>query len=340
MSLYRRSLLGITVLAGLALAGCGGAETGTDPASTSSSGGGEESTVIRVGSKDFTEQFIIGEMYALVLEENGFEVERKLNLGGTPVAHAGLQNDEIDLYPEYTGTALLTVLELPSNSDREAVFNTVSEEYLSQFDLVWLDAAPMNNTQALAVTQDVAKQYELETISDMAAVADQLVMIGPPEFELREDGLPGLQAAYGDFELSSYKGVDPGLRYVALSNGEADVAVAFGTDGEISAFNLVVLEDDQNLFPPYQVAPVVRQEIAENNPELVEALNELAPLLTDRTMRTLNSDVSGKELEPEVVARRFLVTEGLLATDGDHDMPEEISSEEAEESEDSTESEE
>lgn len=333
MSLHRRSLLGIAVLAGLALVGCGGADTGTDSGSTSNSSSGAESAVIRVGSKDFTEQFIIGEMYALVLEENGFEVERKLNLGGTPVAHAGLQNDEIDLYPEYTGTALLTVLELPSSSDREEVFNTVSEEYLSQFDLVWLDPAPMNNTQALAVTQDVAKQYELETISDMAAVADQLVMVGPPEFELREDGLPGLQTAYGDFELSSYKGVDPGLRYISLSNGEADVAVAFGTDGEISAFNLVVLEDDQNLFPPYQVAPVVRQEIVENNPELVEALNELAPLLTDRTMRTLNSDVSGKELEPEVVARRFLEAEGLLSTDGDHDIPEEIPVEEIEESE-------
>ncbi|MGK7911060.1 MAG: glycine betaine ABC transporter substrate-binding protein [Synechococcus sp.] len=339
MSLNRRSLLGIAVLAGLALTGCGGANTGPDSGSTSSSDGGEEPAVIRVGSKDFTEQFIIGEMYALVLEENGFEVERKLNLGGTPVAHAGLQNDEIDLYPEYTGTALLTVLELPSSSEREAVFSTVSEEYLSQFDLVWLDPAPMNNTQALAVTQEVAKQYELETISDMAAIANQLVMVGPPEFELREDGLPGLQAAYGDFELESYKGVDPGLRYISLSNGEADIAVAFGTDGEISAFNLVVLEDDRNLFPPYQVAPVVRQEIVDNYPELVDALNELAPLLTDRTMRTLNSDVSGKELEPEVVARRFLMAEGLLATGGDHDMPEEIPVE-VEESEGSTESEE
>ena len=338
MSLHRRSLLGIAVLAGLALAGCGGADTRTDSASNSSPSDGEESTIIRVGSKDFTEQFIIGEMYALVLEEHGFEVERKLNLGGTPVAHAGLQSDEIDLYPEYTGTALLTVLELPSSSDREAVFTTVSDEYLSQFELVWLDPAPMNNTQALAVTQAVAKQYELETISDMAAVADQLVMVGPPEFELREDGLPGLQAAYGDFELASYKGVDPGLRYISLSNGEADVAVAFGTDGEISAFNLVVLEDDQNLFPPYQVAPVVRQEIAESHPELVDALNELAPLLTDRTMRTLNSDVSGKELEPEVVARRFLMAEGLLATGGDQDMPDDMPSEEGEEGEDSSES--
>ncbi|MEM9537689.1 MAG: glycine betaine ABC transporter substrate-binding protein [Cyanobacteria bacterium P01_A01_bin.3] len=338
MSLYRRSLLGITVIAGLALAGCGSSDTGIDSASNSSSGGGDETTVIRVGSKDFTEQFIIGEMYALVLEENGFDVERRLNLGGTPVAHAGLQSEEIDLYPEYTGTALLTVLELPSNSNRDEVFSTVSEEYLSQFDLVWLDPAPMNNTQALAVTQEVAKQYELETISDMAAIADQLVMVGPPEFELREDGLPGLQAAYGDFELSSYKGVDPGLRYISLSNGEADVAVAFGTDGEISAFNLVVLEDDQNLFPPYQVAPVVRQEIVENNPELVEALNELTPLLTDRTMRTLNSDVSGKELEPEVVARRFLEAEGLLSSEGDLDINEDISGEETEEIDDPKES--
>ncbi|MGK7909625.1 MAG: glycine betaine ABC transporter substrate-binding protein [Synechococcus sp.] len=304
MSVTRRSLLGLTLLAGWTLVGCGLRESANVDS-------GSES-IVRVGSKDFTEQFILGEMYALVLEERGFEVERKLNLGGTPVAHAGLQNGEIDVYPEYTGTGLLTVLKLPPSSDRRAVYETVAEGYSSQFGLIWLDPAPMNNSQALAVTQTVAEEYELASISDLAAVANQLVMIGPPEFEVREDGLPGIRAAYGDFKLAEYKGVDPGLRYLALVNGEADVAVAFGTDGEISAFELVVLADDMNVFPPYQVAPVVRQDVLDAHPEVVEALNALAPLLTDATMQRLNNEVSGERREPEDVALEFLMAEGLV----------------------------
>jgi osmoprotectant transport system substrate-binding protein len=267
---------------------------------------------IKVGSKDFTEQFILGEMYALVLEDKGLKVQRKLNLGGTPVAQAGLQSGQIDLYPEYTGTGLLTVLKLPANSNQKQVFDTVSNAYKEKFKLVWLDPAPMNNTQALAMTQEGAKKYGIKTISDMAAKATQLVMIGPPEFEAREDGLPGLRKAYGNFKLKAYKGADPGLRYQSLKDGQADVVVAFGTDGELSAFNLVVLQDDKKLFPPYQVAPVVRQEILDKNPNLRDALNALAPKLTNETMQRLNYEVSGKKREPAEVAKEFLTKEGLL----------------------------
>ncbi|NJL38065.1 MAG: quaternary ammonium transporter [Leptolyngbyaceae cyanobacterium RM2_2_4] len=278
-------------------------------------GGDTESTnaaTIRVGSKDFTEQFIIGEMYALVLENAGFQVERKLNLGGTPVAQAALESNQIDLYPEYTGTGLLTVLKLPTNSDQEAVYQAVSDGYEEQFNLVWLEPSPMNNTQALAMTQEGSDSLGVRTFSDMAAKASEIVMIGPPEFEAREDGLPGIQAAYGDFQLEEYKAVDPGLRYQALVDGEADVAVAFGTDGEIAAFDLVLLEDDKQLFPPYQVAPVVRQEALDANPGIADALNALAPVLTDEVMRQLNYEVSGNQREPAEVAREFLTQEGLI----------------------------
>ncbi|MBD1998186.1 quaternary ammonium transporter [Leptolyngbya sp. FACHB-541] len=273
---------------------------------------GGDAATIRVGSKDFTEQFIIGEMYALVLENAGLQVERKLNLGGTPVAQAALESNQIDLYPEYTGTGLLTVLKLPVNSDQEAVYQSVSEGYKEQFDLVWLEPSPMNNTQALAMTQEASDSLGVKTISDMAAKAGELVMIGPPEFEAREDGLPGIKEAYGDFELAEYKAVDPGLRYQALVDGEADVAVAFGTDGEIAAFDLVLLEDDKQLFPPYQVAPVVRQEVLDANPGIADALNALAPLLTDEVMQQLNYEVSGNQREPAEVAKEFLTQEGLI----------------------------
>lgn len=275
-------------------------------------GGQGDQATIRVGSKDFTEQFLIGEMYALVLEEAGFNVERRLNLGGTPVAQQALLSDEIDLYPEYTGTGLLTVLKQPVSSDREEVFNTVHDMYLEQFNLVWLEPSPMNNTQGLAMTREGAAEHGIQTISDMAAVADQLVMAGPPEFQEREDGLPGIKEAYGDFNLREFRAVDPGLRYQALTEGEADVVVAFGTDGEIAAFDLVLLEDDRGLFPPYQVAPVVRQDVLEANPEVETALNALAPVLTDDVMRELNYEVSGNQREPAEVAREFLTEQGLI----------------------------
>ncbi len=267
---------------------------------------------VRVGSKDFTEQFIVGNMYALILENNSIAVERKLNLGGTPVNQAALLSDQIDLYPEYTGTGLLTVLKFPTNTDPQAVFNSVRDQYKKQFNLVWLTPAPMNNTQALAMKKDVAAAKGIKTISDMAAKASELTMIGPPEFEQREDGLPGISKAYGNFKLKAYIPVDPGLRYEGLVNGQADVVVAFGTDGQIAAFDLVLLEDDKKLFPPYQIAPVVRQPALDANPKIAEVLNKLAPLMTDATMQRLNFEVDGKKREPADVAKEFLMQNGLI----------------------------
>lgn len=276
------------------------------------SGDTAASLPIKVGSKDFTEEFIVGEMYAAVLEKAGFKVDRKLNLGGTPVTQSALTSGEIDLYPEYTGTGLLTILKLPSISDPKAVFDKVSTEYKKNFNLVWLNPAPMNNTQALAMTEAGAEKFGIKTISNLAAKAKQLTMIGPPEFEVRQDGLPGIKAKYGNFELKEYKPVDPGLRYEALRDGEADVAVAFSTDGEISAYKLVLLQDDKKLFPPYQVAPVVRQQVLDADPKVADALNALAPKLTNQVMQGLNYEVSGNQKEPADVAKEFLKKEGML----------------------------
>ena len=295
-----------------------GAGAGEGAAAPTTAAGGETTTnnnantTIRVASKDFTEQFILGEMYAMVLENAGFQVERKLNLGGTPVAQAALLSKEIDIYSEYTGIGLLTVLKQPASSDRQQVFDTVKNMYQEQFQLTWLEPSPMNNTQALAMTREGAEKFGIKTISDMAAKAGELTMAGPPEFQEREDGLPGIQGAYGNFQLKEYKSVDPGLRYQALTSGQADVVVAFGTDGEIAANDLVLLEDDKGLFPPYQVAPVVRKEVADANPGVAEALNKLSPLLTDEVMQQLNYEVSGNKREPADVAREFLQEKGLI----------------------------
>jgi osmoprotectant transport system substrate-binding protein len=293
----RTLLVGLLLVPALSLSACGGAAS---------------PVTITVGSKDFTEQFIIGEMYAQLLEDAGFKVERKLNLGGTPVAQAALLNGEIDLYPEYTGTGLLTILKLPVQNDPKQVYETVAKGYQDQFNLIWLDPAPMNNTQALAMTQDGAKKYGITTISDMVAKANQLIMAGPPEFQEREDGLPGIKAKYGDFNLKEYRAVDPGLRYNALVSGQVDVVVAFGTDGELSAFNLVLLKDDKGLFPPYQVAPVIRQQTLDANPKIRDVLNALAPKLTNEVMQHLNYEVSGQRREPADVAKEFLLQQGML----------------------------
>ncbi len=314
----RRMYVGwiILVLLAVVLAACGGETTGEQTDATN----GElpataEGPLIRVGSKDFPEQFILGEMYALILEDAGFTVERRLNLGATPVAQSALTAGAIDLYPEYTGTGLLTVLGLPVSTDPQDVFDQVSAGYAEQFNLVWLEPAPMNNTQALAMRREQAEELGISTISDMVANASELIMIGPDEFQEREDGLPGLREIYGDFNLRAYRAVGTGaLRYQGLVNGDADVVVAFGTDGEISAFDLVVLEDDQNMFPPYQVAPVVRQDTLEANPQIADALNALAPRLTDQVMQELNYEVTGNQREPADVARDFLIQEGFLQT--------------------------
>ena len=275
-------------------------------------GGRAGASTIRVGSKDFTEQYILGEMYALMLEGAGFRVERRLNLGDTPVAHQALLNQEIDLYPEYTGTGLLTVLKQPTLTDQQRVYDVVRAEYRERYKLAWLEPAPMNNTQALAMTREGAQRFGIRTISDMVARASELRLIGPPEFEGREDGLPGLRRVYGAGAFKQYIAVDPGLKYRGLVNGQAEVVVAFGTDGQISALDLVVLEDDKGLFPPYQVAPVVRQEVLDRQPRVGEILNQLAPLLTDATMRRLNYEVESHQKEPGAAARDFLKQAGLI----------------------------
>jgi osmoprotectant transport system substrate-binding protein len=298
-----RGLIGVALLVVmLVVAGCG----------AGGGGAAQKNAPIRVASKGFAEQLIIGEMYALMLEDAGLTVERKLSLGETPDLQGALERGEIDLYPEYTGTGLMTVLKQPANSNQQEVFKTVSEMYKRNYDLVWLEPAPMNNTQALAMTEEQANQLGVKTISEMVAKADQLRMIGPPEFRDREDGLPGIKRGYGDFALKEYIAVDPAVRYEELVAGKAEVAVAFGTDGEIAAYNLIVLQDDKLLFPPYQVAPVVRQSVLDAHPEVRELLNKLAPKLTNETMQRLNYEVSGKQRQPAEVAKEFLQRERLV----------------------------
>lgn len=275
----------------------------------SSAGSG---ATIKVGSKNFTEEFILGELYAQLLENNGFKVDRKLNLGATPIAHQALINNEIDLYPEYTSTGLLEVLKAAPQTDRQAIFNTVKSEYEKQFQLTWLEPAPFNNTNTFAMTKARATELGIATYSDLAAKAGDLVLGGPPEFLERED-TKNLMEAYGGFDFKEVRQLDPGLRYQALLDGQIDVVVAFGTDGQIGGYDLLALKDDKNFYPPYQVAPVIRQDTLQANQNIATVLNALAPKLDDTTMAKLNWMVDGPDKqEPADVAKQFLTDQGML----------------------------
>jgi osmoprotectant transport system substrate-binding protein len=270
------------------------------------------SASIAVGSKNFTEEVLLGELYAQVLEAGGMRVTRKLDLGGTDIAMAALQRGEIDLYPEYTGTALLVQLHLPAHGDGQSIYETVKRAYETRYALTWLDPAPMNDTQALATTRAVATRYNLRTLSDLAQAAPRLRLGAVPEFLERADGLPGLQRAYGGFHFAATPLIDIGLKYKALLDGDVDVVVAFGTDGAIGADHLLILDDDKHFWPAYHVAPVVRDATLQKYPRIAMLLNHVQPLLTDATMRSLNEAIDGpQKRDPADVAREFLAMHHL-----------------------------
>ncbi|PZR58311.1 MAG: hypothetical protein DLM50_04150 [Candidatus Meridianibacter frigidus] len=260
---------------------------------------------IAIGSKNFTEEFVIAEIYAQALERAGYSVDRKFNLGSTQIAMGALRRGDIDLYPEYTGTALIDVLHLPPMHDDRALFARVSAEFAKEH-LTWLDPSPMNDSQGLATTAQIAGKYHVHTLSELSVVAPQLRLGAIPEFLSRADALPGLQKFYGGFRFKEAKTFDIGLKYKALENNEADVVTAFTTDGLIGAENLVVLKDDKHFWPPYHIAPVVRDDGLERFPKLARTLNAIAPLITDERARAMNYAVDGLKQEPSTVAAAFL----------------------------------
>ncbi len=265
---------------------------------------------VRVGSKNFTEQFILAEIYAQALEANGIKVERKINLGGTLIAHKALEEKEIDMYPEYTGTMLLAVLKAEPMTDRKAVYDKVKAQYAAK-GLVVLNEAPFENTYNMVVRPETAAQYKLETLSDLAKAAKELRLGAGPEFRDRKDGLPGLKAKYG-IEFKEDLQMAIGLRYQALANKQIEVVNGYSTDGMISALKLTRLADDKHLWPPYYLAPVVRKDALDANPRLAEILNRVSALLDEQTMTQMNYKVDGEKEEPKDVARAFLKAKGIV----------------------------
>ncbi len=268
--------------------------------------------VIRIGSKDFTEQHILANMFSdLIEDKTDITVDRKINLGGTQVCFSALRSGDIDLYFDYSGTAYGDTLNYPPISDMEEVYNTVKQDFKEQYNIDVLKQMGFNNTYVLAVTKETADKYNLSTISDLAKVGKELKAGTTLEFLNRIDGIPGLVKHYG-FSFKDTIGLDGSPRYVALMNKETDAADAFSTDGLLKKFELVTLQDDKNFFPPYYAIPLMRGEIAEEYPELVPLVEELGGVLTDELMVELNYKVDELQMEPSVVAREFLIENSFI----------------------------
>jgi glycine betaine/choline ABC-type transport system substrate-binding protein len=258
-----------------------------------------------VGSKNFTESVLLGEIVAQRLERAGCHVSRKLDLGGTLVCDKAIASGSLDVYPEYSGTALTAILHRPAINDRIAVMNEVGREY-SKRELRWGPALGFENTFAMIVRRDAAQKYGLKRISDLARVAATFRPGFGYEFVERPDGWVGLQRRYGLEFREAPRTMDLGLTYRALASGEIDLIAGNSTDGLIDALGLVVLEDDHHFFPPYDAALVSRTDLADKCAAAPAALESLGKLLTEAKMRQLNYAIDGGKEEIAEVAKRAL----------------------------------
>jgi len=265
---------------------------------------------VKIGSKNFTEQFVVAEIYAQALEKAGVEVDRHLNLGATLVAHTALTNGEIDLYPEYTGTALASVVKGDLSGSAEKIYSEVKGYYEKNLKLTLLEPTKINNGYAIITLPETAEKYKLKTLSDLGPVSKELTFGAEGGFSERKDGLPGLKDKYG-IEFKEFKVFAKlGIRYSALTSKDLDVSYGFATDWQISDNKLVVLDDDKSLFPPYYLVPVARQDALAKNPKIAEVLNKISPLLNNENMRELNAKVDRDKEEPADVAAEFLKSQG------------------------------
>ena len=267
---------------------------------------------IAVGSKNFTEQVLLGEIIAQHLENRLQQpVDRRLNLGGTLLAHQALLGKEIDLYPEYTGTAFTNVLKHTGVTDPGVVLERVRAEYATGMRLEWLDPLGFNNTFAMSVRGTDARERHLETLSSAAADPTGFTLGAGYEFLQRPDGYGTLNRAYPIHWQSAPKSMDLGLLYTALQQKQVSMVAGSATDGMLSVLDIKVLEDDKQAFPPYQACIVVRSDTLEANPNLRKVLSELSGKFSTDAMRKLNYEVDGKHRQVAEVAREFLQSAGL-----------------------------
>ena len=310
MKTFKRLLsAGLALAMTLALAACGttsGENAGRDAASNEP---------VRIATKPMTEQYILGEMLGLLIEQAGYDVEITKGVGGgTSNIQPAMEAGEFDLYPEYTSSGWVLVLDHQAEGvDDEAMFTQLQEEYEENFGMTWVGMYGFNNTFTVAVRGDTAERYGLETTSDLAAVAGELTFGGNPDYIEREDGFGMLCETYG-LEFGDVVDIDIGLKYQALASGDIDVTNAFTTDAQLANpdADLVTLADDKHLQVNYFCSTVVRQDALEKFPGLEDILMQMDGLLTDQEMASLNYQVEVEGLDEQDVARDFLTQKGLL----------------------------
>lgn len=299
----KKEFIGAVAAGALILSGCGG------------TGGGESSDPIIIGGKPWTEQYILPHILGQYIEANSdYTVEYEDGLGEVSILTPALEQGDIDLYVEYTGTGLKDVLKQESEPGQssEEVLERVREGYEEELDATWLEPLGFENGYTLAYSKDSG--YDAETYSDLAEISQSEDMsFGAPHpfYERQGDGYDDLIATY-PFEFSATDSFDPAIMYEAVNNGDVDVIPAFTTDSRIGLFDLETTEDDLSFFPKYDAAPVVRMEALEEYPELEDLLNELAGQISEEEMLAMNARVDVDQDKPEDVARDFLIEKGLI----------------------------
>lgn len=288
-------LLALFLMSTLALAGCKN----------------EEGETIRIAHKNYTEQRITGQLLAIYIEEKTDYKAEVTELAGTMLCYSALQNDEIDMYPEFTGSAYGAILEQTEILGVQETYDYVKAECEKRDGITWLEPLGWNNTYVLSVRQETADELNLKTISDLIPHAKDMVIGSDSEFIIRTDGIKGLKDAYTGLQFKEEKPMDQGLTYAALKDGQLDVNSSYSTDGRIKKYNLVNLEDNLNFFPPYYVTPIMKLAFAQANPELVELLNQLGGNWTEADMQDYNLRVD-EGADVKTVARDMLKDKGLI----------------------------
>ena len=265
-----------------------------------------------VGAKNFTEQVILGELLAQEIEaKSGLKVERRFYLAGSYICNQALISGRIDAYPEYTGTALTAILKQPVSRDPGTVLQTVRQLYASRDDVIVADPLGFENTFAMVIRGDDARQLNLTTLSQAARYTPTWRLGVGYEFEQRPDGLPGLSAAYNLHFADPPRTMDLGLLYRALTAHQVDMIAANSTDGPIQALGLVALQDDRRYFPPYQAVPLVRADALRRWPQIADALHLLAAKISAEDMRAMNEAVDGQHRNPAEVVHEFRARHSL-----------------------------
>ncbi len=306
----RLAWLALPLIATLALAGCGGDQDSAERAEAARDG--QSAPAVRIGTKNFTEQYILGELYRQALEAAGFRVELKRNIGSSEIVHQALAGGALDMYPEYVGVLLSEIADQPARPRDARDAYALAKAYEERRGFTLLAMTPFSDSNALAVTARTARRHRLQRITDLETLPGGAVKVGaPPEFRTRYEGLIGLQRVYGMTHVA-VTALPIGDQYEALDGGEVDAAAVFTTDGRLARRRYVVLEDPRRLFAAQHVAPVIDRDTLETHgPRLASVVDAVSGRLTTRAMREMNAEVDLRGRAPESVARRFLVEQGL-----------------------------